>query len=77
MVEIMATTFSGVTLVISLMILWYTLKPRAIQIIERKGSDRELRKQAIITPSGTFVVPEKRAPVINDDEALYDREREN
>ena len=69
--------FGGIcNLVISFFILWYTLKPRAITIKEKTGGDRELTKEAIMTPAGVFVVPEKRDPIYNDDESLAEREEE-
>lgn len=63
----------------TLILLWVaylTRKPKTIEIREKIGPEKELRKTAIYTPSGAFVVPEKRAPVYNDDESLYEREQE-
>jgi len=49
----------------------YALKPRP-KI--KRSFEKPKKKQIINTPSGSFVINEKREPVVNDDQALWERE---
>jgi hypothetical protein len=52
---------------------WYASRPRTITLVEKETSNG-VSRTAILTPSGTFVVPEKRDAVSNSDEELWNVE---
>ena len=61
-------------LVIQVVLAWYLI----VKLPKQQKTVVEYREatggQIISTPSGVFVNSDKRDPVINDDEALHDRE---
>ena len=76
MAEIATIILISFNVAIRLVALYFTLRPKNIKIVD-KSTDKEVHKTAVMTPSGVFVVPKKRAPVYNTDEDLWTREQES
>ena len=53
---------------------WLTIRALRPRPRVRKMFDKPQKKQVLNTPSGSFIINDKREPIDNSDESLWERE---